>query len=170
MTYRINPEKRKNIKVLKTSNNSNALLQTSSTSEIVWNGSTIAYTPSDDADYIIYEFIGQSSRRDFFNNMTIRLVSGSNDSSFSSIESSDYGYKSYFGQNNTAGNGAYSELINVRFAIPKSYWSGQKYLALKCTSSSNQRTYINSYSYNPTVIIYSIWGTNNELFFRYKRR
>ena len=156
MTYKINTEKRKKIKVLKTSNNSNALLQTSSTSEIVWNGSTIGYTPSNDADYIIYEFIGQMSKKDNYNNMTIRLVSGSNDSSFSSIESSDSGYKCHFGQNNTAGNGRYSELINVRFAIPKSYWDGEKYLALKCTSSSNKTSYINSYSYNPTVIIYSI--------------
>ena len=168
MSYNINLQHRRGVKVLRTDNTSNAIKQTISNSLITVNGSTIAYTPLAGSSYVIYEFVSQLQYSYTYNNALFYLRMGDTSSSLTSIVANDTGYKIKFGTNadyayistNSTNNVWYNQQINFRFAISTSNWNSEKYLGLKAICSPYNSGYhnsrINSYSFSPFIIIYCI--------------
>ena len=162
MTYNINLQHRRGVKVLRTDNTGNAIRQNIGNSIITVNGSTIAYTPLEGSSYVIYEFVSQFQERYNYNNAIFMLRMGDTSSSLSSIVSNDVGYKIKIGSGSTSPgeNIRYRQQLNLRFAIPTSGWTSEKYVGLrtKCSPYSGLSTEsrINGYSFSPFVIIYCI--------------
>ena len=165
MTYHINLQHRRGVKVLKTDNTSNAIRQNIGSSLITVNGSTIAYTPLAGSSYVIYEFVSQFQERYWFNNAHFRLRMGDTASSLSSIATNDIGYRIRIGADKkfsegNAENVRYRQQLNLRFAISTSGWTSEKYVGLKAQcdpwESSSSDSYINGLSFSPFVIIYCI--------------
>lgn len=161
MTYHINLQHRRGVKVLRTDNTSNAIRQNIGSSLITVNGSTIAYTPLAGSSYVIYEFVSQFQERYTFNNAIFMLRMGDTASSLASIATNDVGYKIKIGPNVTSGeNVRYRQQLNLRFAIPTSGWTSEKYVGLKtkCDPYAGLTTEsrINGYSFSPFIIIYCI--------------
>lgn len=161
MTYHINLQHRRGVKVLRTDNTSNVIRQNIGNSLITVNGSTIAYTPLAGSSYVIYEFVSQFQERYYFNNAIFMLRMGDTASSLASITSGDVGYRIKIGAGSTSGeNIRYRQQLNLRFAIPTSGWTSEKYVGLKtqCSPYSGLTTEsrINGYSFSPFIIIYCI--------------
>lgn len=94
--------------------------------------------------------------RDSYNNLTLRLRKGSSVSTLAAINTNDKGYAVKCGGGNTAANIMYRELINIRFILSTSGWTGEETVGLKASSGgSSYRSYIN-HNFSPFVIMYSI--------------
>jgi len=162
MTYHINLQHRREVKVLRTDNTSDAIRQNIGNSLITVNGSTIAYTPLAGSSYVIYEFVSQFMEIYFYNNAIFMLRMGDTASSLASITTNDVGYKMKIGSNSISPgqNIRYRQQLNLRFAIPTSGWTSEKYVGLKTkcspynTASTDSR--INAYAFSPFIIIYCI--------------
>jgi hypothetical protein len=169
MTYHINLQHRRGVKVLRTDNTSDAIRQIVTNSLITVNGSTMAYTPLEGSSYVIYEFVSQLQYDQTFNNALFRLRMGDTSSSLSAIASDDTGYKMKFGTGTSysdiigplaTNNVWYNQQVNLRFAISTSGWTSEKFVGLKiqCSpyESGYHRSRINAYSFDPFVIMYCI--------------
>ena len=165
MSFNTKVEFKKNIKASKTTVTAYQLPGSS------WenvSGSVIAYTPAAGSSHVVYEYVTQMDYKDDDNDLDLQLQTGSNANSLSDITANNAGYFCSFGGNNTT-NSNYTTLINIRFMIPTSNWSGEKTIALQAKNdSASYESYLHYSSYanslissdeslfHPFVIVYSI--------------